>query len=51
MPSFDDAADDQAFRIFQNLYPDRKIIQLLADDLVVGGGGMHCVTQQEPAVP
>ncbi|HEX4504615.1 MAG TPA: agmatine deiminase family protein [Alphaproteobacteria bacterium] len=50
MPSFGDPADDAAFRIFQNLYPDRKIIQLLADDLVIGGGGMHCITQQEPAV-
>jgi agmatine deiminase len=50
MPSFGDACDDPAFRIFSSLFPDRKIIQLLADDLVVGGGGMHCVTQQEPAV-
>jgi agmatine deiminase len=50
MPSFGDACDDPAFRIFSGLFPDRKIIQLLADDLVVGGGGMHCITQQEPAV-
>jgi agmatine deiminase len=50
MPSFGDAADDPAFRIFSGLFPDRKIIQLLADDLVVGGGGLHCITQQEPAV-
>ena len=49
IPSFGDACDDAAFRIFQGLFPDRKIIQLLADDLVVGGGGIHCVTQQEPA--
>jgi agmatine deiminase len=50
MPSFGDASDDPAFRIFSSLFPNRKIIQLLADDLVVGGGGMHCITQQEPAV-
>ncbi|HTJ63863.1 MAG TPA: agmatine deiminase family protein [Alphaproteobacteria bacterium] len=49
MPSFGDAADDPAFRIFSGLFPDRKIIQLQADDLVVGGGGLHCITQQEPA--
>jgi agmatine deiminase len=49
MPSFGDACDDAAFRIFSNLFPDRRIIQLLADDLVVGGGGIHCITQQEPA--
>jgi agmatine deiminase len=50
MPSFGDACDDPAFRIFSGLFPDRKIIQLLADDLVIGGGGLHCITQQEPAV-
>jgi agmatine deiminase len=50
MPSFGDAADDPAFRIFSGLFPDRKIIQLPADDLVVGGGGFHCITQEEPAV-
>jgi agmatine deiminase len=50
MPSFGDAADDPAFRIFSSLFPDRKIIQLPADDLVVGGGGFHCITQEEPAV-
>jgi agmatine deiminase len=50
MPSFGDTCDDTAFRIFSNLFPERKIIQLLADDLVIGGGGMHCITQQEPAV-
>jgi agmatine deiminase len=49
MPSFGDANDGPAFRIFNGLFPDRKIIQLLADDLVIGGGGLHCITQQEPA--
>jgi agmatine deiminase len=50
MPSFGDPCDEAAFRIFHSLFPERKIIQLLADDLVIGGGGIHCVTQQEPAV-
>jgi agmatine deiminase len=50
MPSFGDSCDGPAFRIFSGLFPDRKIIQLLADDLVVGGGGLHCITQQEPGV-
>ena len=50
MPSFGDACDDPAFLIFTALFPDRKIIQLAVDDLVVGGGGLHCITQQEPAV-
>jgi agmatine deiminase len=49
IPSFGDPCDDPVFRIFTGLFPDRKIIQLQADDLVVGGGGIHCITQQEPA--
>ncbi len=50
MPSFGDAADDAAYKIFTGLFPDRRIIQVLADDLVSGGGGIHCITLQEPAV-
>jgi agmatine deiminase len=50
IPAFDDPADDAARAVFAALYPERKIIQLLADDLVIGGGGIHCITQQEPAI-
>ncbi len=50
MPSFGDPCDDPVFRVFSGLFPDRKIIQLQVDDLVVGGGGIHCITQQEPAI-
>lgn len=51
IPSFGDSADAPAYRAFQALFPDRRIIQILADDLVIGGGGIHCITQQEPAPP
>lgn len=30
--------------------PDRVIEQLNIDRLGTGGGGIHCVTQQQPAV-
>jgi agmatine deiminase len=49
VPSFGDPADEHARRAFAALYPDRRIIQIMADDLVIGGGGIHCITQQEPA--
>jgi agmatine deiminase len=49
LPSFGDSADEAAYRIFADLFPDRSIVQILADDLVIGGGGIHCITQQEPA--
>jgi agmatine deiminase len=49
IPAFEDAADKEAFRIFKRLFPDREIVQVPALDLVRGGGGLHCVTLQEPA--
>jgi agmatine deiminase len=49
VPTFGDPADEPAYRAFSALFPDRRIIQILADDLVIGGGGIHCITQQEPA--
>lgn len=50
LPQFDDPADREALAIFERLFPDRRVIPFLANDLVIGGGGIHCVTLQEPAV-
>jgi agmatine deiminase len=30
-------------------YPDRSIVPVALMDLFRGGGGIHCITQQEPA--
>jgi len=52
IPSFDDPASDAAARrLVTELYPDREIVQLRIDTLAEGGGGIHCATQQQPAVP
>ncbi|MCX5232302.1 agmatine deiminase family protein [Streptomyces sp. NBC_00233] len=46
---FGDTRADQAARAtLQNLYPDRVVEQLNIDRLGTGGGGIHCVTQQQP---
>lgn len=50
MPSFDDPADDEAFNTMRKVFPDREIVQIPALDVVRGGGGIHCITQQIPAV-
>lgn len=50
LPSFDDSADDRAFDLFAQLFPDRKIVQVPAIDILHGGGGIHCITQPQPAV-
>lgn len=50
-PEFGDKyADANAREILARLFPDRDIIQLNIDGLAAGGGGIHCTTQQEPAL-
>jgi agmatine deiminase len=49
MPMFDDPMDDPAYKAIAATFPDRRVIQLDASDLVYGGGGIHCITQQQPA--
>lgn len=50
MPAFDDPADGAARQILAGLFPNRRVVQLPALDIVRGGGGIHCITQQMPAV-
>lgn len=50
-PQFGDQdADEEARQLLVKLYPGRKIVQLNIDAIAAGGGGIHCVTHQCPAV-
>lgn len=50
-PQFGDReADEHARELLVNLYPGRKVMQLDIDAIAAGGGGIHCVTNQCPAV-
>jgi agmatine deiminase len=49
LPTFDDPADAAAIAVFRRLFPDRTIVTVPALDIVRGGGGIHCITQQQPA--
>lgn len=46
---FNDANDQRAIDTLQNVYPDRKIVLVDARPLFARGGGIHCITQQQPA--
>ncbi|MBX7146063.1 MAG: agmatine deiminase family protein [Alphaproteobacteria bacterium] len=48
IPFFKDSKDQEAFDLFKKIFPDRKLVQLDALDIVEGGGGIHCITQQQP---
>lgn len=49
LPRFGDKkADKDAAAIVGELYPGREVVQVPADTLGEGGGGIHCATQQMP---
>jgi len=49
LPVFKDPNDEKAIGILARLFPGREIVPIYAADLVYGYGGIHCITQQEPA--
>lgn len=48
LPVFDDPNDQKAIKILQELYPDRVIEPIYAREILLGGGNIHCITQQIP---
>ncbi|MFF9147921.1 agmatine deiminase family protein [Streptomyces sp. NPDC014861] len=52
VPHFGDAdADAAACSVLAAAYPGRNIVRLNIDNIASGGGGIHCATQSQPAVP
>ena len=49
--SFADDNDADAVAILADAYPGRRIVTVDARPLFARGGGIHCVTQQQPALP
>ncbi len=50
MPSFDDPADALAQALLQQLYPQRRVVAVPGREILLGGGNIHCITQQQPLV-
>lgn len=49
MPAFGhEAYDKAAYQLFIKLFPGYEINQIDALDVFAGGGGIHCITQQQP---
>ncbi|MFE0100820.1 agmatine/peptidylarginine deiminase [Streptomyces sp. NPDC059009] len=48
--SFDDPHDEVAAGIFARLFPDRTVTLVDARTIFAGGGGIHCITQQQPKI-
>ena len=47
----DAAAYDRARGILADAYPGRRVVTVDARALFARGGGIHCITQQQPALP
>ncbi|MCU6482423.1 agmatine deiminase [Arthrobacter silviterrae] len=49
--SFDDPMDATAQQILADAYPGRRVVSVDARELYARGGGIHCITQQQPLLP
>jgi agmatine deiminase len=48
VPFYGLETDEQAMVAFKKAFPDKKIVPINPLALHWGGGGMHCITQNEP---
>jgi agmatine deiminase len=46
--SFDDANDSVAQEVLEAVYVGREIVLVDAREIFARGGGIHCITQQQP---
>ncbi|RMF97954.1 MAG: agmatine deiminase family protein, partial [Candidatus Schekmanbacteria bacterium] len=48
VPVFNQPTDTEAIEIIGAFFPERKIVAIDCNDLIVGFGAIHCITQQQP---
>jgi agmatine deiminase len=48
VPAYGSGQDPVAIEIYRKLYPGREIVQVAVGQIAQGGGGVHCITQQQP---
>jgi len=49
MPTFDDPNDAIAKARLETVFPGRRVVTVPGREIVLGGGNVHCITQQQPA--
>jgi agmatine deiminase len=48
VPTFGDPNDTPALEKLQSLMPERQVMGIYAREILLGGGNIHCITQQQP---
>lgn len=48
-PSFADPRDAEAEALLRRLFPEREVAMVPGREILLGGGNIHCITQQQPA--
>jgi agmatine deiminase len=51
MPAYGIDADNVAAKVLEKAFPGREVVPVQINHLAHGGGGVHCITQQQPAWP
>jgi len=49
LPQFNDRHDKEAQQKLAGMFPRHKIIGIFSREILLGGGNIHCITQQQPA--
>jgi agmatine deiminase len=49
VPLLDGRTDDTALAVIADAFPDRRVVGLESREILLGGGNIHCITQQVPA--
>ena len=48
-PLLDERFDEAAEEVLRSCFPERELVGVPAREIVIGGGNIHCITQQVPA--
>ena len=48
VPQFGDEHDILAVELLEKLFPEREVVPVFAREIIIGGGNIHCITQQIP---
>jgi agmatine deiminase len=48
VPALDPSTDEAAVEVLGSLYPERDVVGVAAREILLGGGGVHCITQPVP---